>query len=55
MESPSGVMDEEEEDEENKDRTIYPWMKKIHVAGVGELIHLRRLRILRKKTISDVQ
>jgi len=43
MESPSGVMDEEEEDEDNKDRTIYPWMKKIHVAGVGESIHFCKL------------
>ncbi|KAK9695643.1 hypothetical protein QE152_g32434 [Popillia japonica] len=31
--SPS-CMDEEEEEDENGDRVIYPWMKKIHVAGV---------------------
>lgn len=36
LESSPGMMEEEEEDEENRDRTIYPWMKKIHVAGVGE-------------------
>ncbi|KYM78862.1 Homeobox protein Hox-D4a [Atta colombica] len=38
MEGSPGMMEEEEEDEENRDRTIYPWMKKIHVAGVGEFI-----------------
>lgn len=40
MEGSPGMMEEEEEDEENRDRTIYPWMKKIHVAGVGELIYM---------------
>ncbi|XP_020280018.1 homeobox protein Hox-A4 [Pseudomyrmex gracilis] len=35
LESSPGMMEEEEEDEENRDRTIYPWMKKIHVAGVA--------------------
>lgn len=35
-------LDDEDEDElsENGDRVIYPWMKKIHVAGVGELLLL---------------
>ena len=37
MDGSPGMMEEEEEDEENGDRVIYPWMKKIHVAGVGEL------------------
>lgn len=34
----SPELDEEDEDEgsDNGDRIIYPWMKKIHVAGVGE-------------------
>lgn len=32
----SPVMDDEEEEEENGDRQIYPWMRKVHVAGVGE-------------------
>ncbi|KAL6421269.1 hypothetical protein ACFW04_012010 [Cataglyphis niger] len=35
MEASPGMMEEEEEDEENRERTIYPWMKKIHVAGVA--------------------
>ncbi|EFN68507.1 Homeotic protein deformed [Camponotus floridanus] len=35
MESSPGIMEEEEEDDENRERTIYPWMKKIHVAGVA--------------------
>ncbi|CAL7952299.1 unnamed protein product [Xylocopa violacea] len=35
MDGSPGMMDEEEEDEENGDRVIYPWMKKIHVAGVA--------------------
>lgn len=35
MESP--LMEEEEDDDsESGDRVIYPWMKKIHVAGVGK-------------------
>ncbi|KAK2586673.1 hypothetical protein KPH14_011716 [Odynerus spinipes] len=36
MDGSPGMMEEEEDDEENGDRVIYPWMKKIHVAGVGE-------------------
>lgn len=28
--------DDDDEDSECGDRVIYPWMKKIHVAGVGE-------------------
>lgn len=28
--------DDDDDDSENGDRVIYPWMKKIHVAGVGE-------------------
>ncbi|XP_017890689.1 homeotic protein deformed-like isoform X2 [Ceratina calcarata] len=35
MDGSPGMMEEEEEDEENGDRVIYPWMKKIHVAGVA--------------------
>lgn len=31
-----GMMDEDDEDDENGERIIYPWMKKIHVAGVGK-------------------
>lgn len=40
MEGSPGMMDEEEEDDENRDRPIYPWMKKVHVAGVGESQYL---------------
>lgn len=40
MEGSPGMMDEEEEDEENRDRPIYPWMKKVHVAGVGKSIFM---------------
>lgn len=36
MDGSPGMMDDDEEDDENGDRVIYPWMKKIHVAGVGE-------------------
>lgn len=32
--SPS--MEDDEEEDENGDRVIYPWMKKIHVAGAGK-------------------
>lgn len=32
--SPS--MEDDDEEDENGDRVIYPWMKKIHVAGVGK-------------------
>lgn len=32
----SPVMDDEEEEEENGDRPIYPWMRKVHVAGAGK-------------------
>ncbi|XP_067212432.1 homeobox protein Hox-A4 [Linepithema humile] len=35
MEGSPGMIEEEEEDEENRDRPIYPWMKKVHVAGVA--------------------
>lgn len=35
MESP-GLGEDDDEEEENGDRVIYPWMKKIHVAGVGK-------------------
>ncbi|XP_046480578.1 homeobox protein Hox-A4 [Neodiprion pinetum] len=35
MEGSPGMMDDDEEDDENGDRVIYPWMKKIHVAGVA--------------------
>ncbi|XP_003700437.1 homeotic protein deformed [Megachile rotundata] len=35
MDGSPGMMEDEEEDEENGDRVIYPWMKKIHVAGVA--------------------
>lgn len=28
--------DDDDDDSESGDRVIYPWMKKIHVAGVGE-------------------
>lgn len=31
-----GMLDDDEEDDENGERVVYPWMKKIHVAGVGE-------------------
>lgn len=37
MDGSPGMLEDEEEEEENGDRVIYPWMKKIHVAGVGEL------------------
>ncbi|XP_008205497.2 homeotic protein deformed [Nasonia vitripennis] len=35
MDGSPGMAEDEEEDEENGDRVIYPWMKKIHVAGVA--------------------
>ncbi|XP_012276321.1 homeobox protein Hox-A4 [Orussus abietinus] len=35
MDGSPGMMEEDEDDEENGDRVIYPWMKKIHVAGVA--------------------
>lgn len=37
MESPL-MDDDDDDDSENGDRVIYPWMKKIHVAGVGKSI-----------------
>lgn len=37
MDGSPGMAEDDEEDEENGDRVIYPWMKKIHVAGVGKL------------------
>lgn len=37
MDGSPGMMEEEDDEEESGDRVIYPWMKKIHVAGVGEL------------------
>lgn len=37
MEGSPGMMDDDEDDEENGERVVYPWMKKIHVAGVGKL------------------
>ena len=37
MDCSSGMAEDDDDDEDNgKDRVIYPWMKKIHVAGVGE-------------------
>ena len=36
MEGSPGMMEDDDDDEENGDRVIYPWMKKIHVAGVGK-------------------
>lgn len=36
LESPL-MDDDEDDDSESGDRVIYPWMKKIHVAGVGKL------------------
>lgn len=36
----SPLDDDDDDDSENGDRVIYPWMKKIHVAGVGEYIIL---------------
>lgn len=36
MDGSPGMMEDEDDDEENGDRVIYPWMKKIHVAGVGK-------------------
>ncbi|XP_015428471.1 PREDICTED: homeotic protein deformed [Dufourea novaeangliae] len=35
MDGSPGMMEEEDDDEDNGDRVIYPWMKKIHVAGVA--------------------
>ncbi|XP_003487460.1 homeobox protein Hox-A4 [Bombus vosnesenskii] len=35
MDGSPGMLEDEEEEEENGDRVIYPWMKKIHVAGVA--------------------
>ncbi|TGZ55394.1 Uncharacterized protein DBV15_08574 [Temnothorax longispinosus] len=40
MDGSPGMMEEEEEDDESRDRTIYPWMKKIHVAGVDLKVYL---------------
>ena len=37
MDGSPGMMEDDDEDEENGDRVIYPWMRKIHVAGVGKL------------------
>ncbi|KAJ8674167.1 hypothetical protein QAD02_005429 [Eretmocerus hayati] len=35
-----GMGDEEDDDGDSNGRTIFPWMKKIHVAGIGMLIAL---------------
>ncbi|KAG7208056.1 hypothetical protein KM043_009634 [Ampulex compressa] len=35
MDGSPGMMEDDDDDEENGDRVIYPWMKKIHVAGVA--------------------
>ncbi|KOX78595.1 Homeotic protein deformed [Melipona quadrifasciata] len=35
MDGSPGMMEDDDEDEENGDRVIYPWMRKIHVAGVA--------------------
>ncbi|XP_076663035.1 homeotic protein deformed [Andrena cerasifolii] len=35
MDGSPGMMEEEDDEEESGDRVIYPWMKKIHVAGVA--------------------
>ncbi|XP_015600558.1 homeotic protein deformed [Cephus cinctus] len=35
MDGSPGGMEDDDDDEENGDRVIYPWMKKIHVAGVA--------------------
>lgn len=32
---------DDDDDDDDGDRVIYPWMKKIHVAGVGKLLNLR--------------
>lgn len=34
--------DDEDDDSESGDRVIYPWMKKIHVAGVGEYMIIKQ-------------
>lgn len=39
LESPL-MDDDDDDDSESGDRVIYPWMKKIHVAGVGKFIFL---------------
>lgn len=36
--SDSSMDDDDNEITHDGERTIYPWMKKIHVAGVGEYI-----------------
>lgn len=38
MESPLMEEEEDEDSESGENRVIYPWMKKIHVAGVGEYL-----------------
>ncbi|XP_034949647.1 homeobox protein Hox-A4-like [Chelonus insularis] len=30
-----GMMEDDDDDDKNKDRVVYPWMKKVHVAGVA--------------------
>lgn len=35
----SPVMDDDDDEEENGDRQIYPWMRKVHVAGAGKFHH----------------
>lgn len=37
--SDSSMDDDDNEITHDGERTIYPWMKKIHVAGVGEYLH----------------
>lgn len=34
----SPLMDDDDEEDESGDRVIYPWMKKIHVAGACKYI-----------------
>lgn len=34
----SPIMDEDDDEDENGDRQIYPWMRKVHVAGVGKYL-----------------
>ena len=41
----SPVMDDDDDDEESGDRQIYPWMRKVHVAGAGKLNNVRPQRI----------
>lgn len=38
--SDSDLDDDANETTTDGERVIYPWMKKIHVAGVGKLFHL---------------